>query len=79
MPIQTTSTGFDLVLDGKLLLRHRHMSHGFLLGQGDARMDMYRGNFETEDYVIERTPLRSTRSCPAPTSLFRPVQGSRSG
>ena len=57
MPIQTTSNGFDLVLDGKLLLRHRSDAPCLFVGQGDARMDMYRGNFDIEDYVIERTPL----------------------
>jgi alpha-glucosidase len=57
MPIQMTSNGFDLVLDGKLLLRHRSDAPCLFVGQGDARMDMYRGNFDIEDYVIERTPL----------------------
>ena len=57
MPIQTTSNGFDLVLDGKLLLRHRSDEPCLFVGQGDARMDMYRGNFDIEDYVVERTPL----------------------
>jgi sulfoquinovosidase len=57
MPIQMTSNGFDLVLDGKVLLRHRSDAPCLFVGQGDARMDMYRGNFDIEDYVIERTPL----------------------
>jgi len=57
MKIQTTSNGFDLVLDGRLILRHRSDAPCLFVGQGDARMDMYRGNFDIEDYVIERTPL----------------------
>ncbi|WP_201839898.1 alpha-glucosidase [Microvirga zambiensis] len=57
MPIQTTANGFDLVLDGKILLRHRSDAPCLFVGQGDARMDMYRGNFDIEDYVVERTPL----------------------
>ena len=57
MQIQTTSDGFDLVLDGRLILRHRSDAPCLFVGQGDARMDMYRGNFDIEDYVIERTPL----------------------
>lgn len=57
MQIQTTTNGFDLVLDGRLLLRHRSDAPCLFVGQGDARMDMYRGNFDIEDYVIERTPL----------------------
>ncbi|MBB3019676.1 alpha-glucosidase [Microvirga lupini] len=57
MKIQTTSNGFDLVLDGRLILRHRSDAPCLFVGQGDARMHMYRGNFDIEDYVIERTPL----------------------
>ncbi|GEO13805.1 alpha-glucosidase [Microvirga aerophila] len=57
MKIQTTSNGFDLVLDGRLILCHRSDAPCLFVGQGDARMDMYRGNFDIEDYVIERTPL----------------------
>ncbi len=57
MQIQTHSDGFDLLLDGRLLLRHRSDAPCLFVGHGDARMDMYRGNFDIEDYVIERTPL----------------------
>ncbi|MBM6580717.1 alpha-glucosidase [Microvirga sp. BT689] len=57
MRIQTNPDGFDLVLDGRLMLRHRSDTPCLFVGQGDARMDMYRGNFDIEDYVIERTPL----------------------
>lgn len=57
MQINTTADGFDLVLDGRLILRHRSSAPCLFVGQGDARMDMYRGNFDIEDYVIERTPL----------------------
>jgi alpha-glucosidase len=57
MKIQTTSNGFDLVLDGRLILRHRSDAPCLFVGQGDARMDMYRGNFDIEDYVVERMPL----------------------
>ena len=57
MLIQTTSDGFDLILDGRLILRHRENAPCLYVGHGDARMDMYRGNFDIEDYVVERTPL----------------------
>ncbi|NBJ10534.1 alpha-glucosidase [Microvirga arsenatis] len=57
MQIQTTSTGFDLILDGRPILRHRSEAPCLFVGRGDARMDMYRGNFDIEDYFIERTPL----------------------
>jgi sulfoquinovosidase len=57
MQILTTDGGFDLVIDGRLILRHRGDAPCLYVGKGDARMDMYRGNFDIEDYVIERTPL----------------------
>lgn len=58
MQIQTQPNGFDLLLDGRLVLHHRSDAPCLFVGHGDARMDMYRGNFDIEDYVIERTPLR---------------------
>lgn len=57
MQIQTTPDGFDLILDGRLLLRHRSEAPCLFVGRGEERMDMYRGNFDIEDYVVERTPL----------------------
>jgi sulfoquinovosidase len=57
MQIQTTAKGFDLVLDGRLILRHRVDAPCLFVGHGEARMDMYRGNFDIEDYVVERVPL----------------------
>ncbi len=57
MQIQTTSKGFDLLLDGRLILRHRVDAPCLFVGHGEARMDMYRGNFDIEDYVVERVPL----------------------
>src|SRR6478735_1556399 len=56
MQIQTYPDGFDLLLDGRLILRHRSDGPCVFVGRGDARMDMYRGNFDIEDYVIARTP-----------------------
>ncbi|WP_230531135.1 alpha-glucosidase [Microvirga roseola] len=58
MHIKTTADGFDLVLDGRLVLSHRDDAPCLFVGSGEARMDMYRGNFDIEDYVVERTPLR---------------------
>ncbi len=58
MQIAQTSTGFTLNLAGRTLLRHSPEAPCLYVGQGDARMDMYRGNFDIEDYVVERSPLR---------------------
>ncbi len=57
MQIQTQPNGFDLLLDGRLVLHHRSDAPCLFVGHGEARMDMYRGNFDIEDYVVERMPL----------------------
>src|SRR4051794_15357046 len=58
MPLVSTGSGFDLELGGALILRHRPEAPCLFAGAGRARMDMYRGNFDIEDRVSERTPLR---------------------
>src|SRR5690606_31309866 len=57
MHIRTTPDGFDLLLDGRLILSHRSDAPALFVGRGEERMDMYRGNFDIEDYVVERVPL----------------------
>ncbi|MCB8819700.1 alpha-glucosidase [Microvirga rosea] len=52
------SDGFDLVVGDKVIIRHRSEDPCLFVGRGDARMDMYRGNFDIEDYVVERVALR---------------------
>ncbi len=49
--------GFDLTLEGRLILHHRAASPCLFVGRGDARMDMVRGNFEIEDTLTARLPL----------------------
>ena len=49
---------FSLSLDGKLLLHHTNESPALFLGRGEARIDMYRGNFDIFDRVSERVALR---------------------
>ena len=43
---------------GTLVLQHSENAPACYIGHGDARMDMYRGNFDIEDFVDERIPLR---------------------
>ncbi|MBN3803823.1 alpha-glucosidase [Paraburkholderia sp. Ac-20336] len=60
--------------DGKLVLRvagrtlFEHTPHApaVFVGCGVERMDMYRGNFDIEDYVEERVALRDARLTPLP-------------
>lgn len=57
LTLTTTPDGFALVLAGRVLLRHSPADPCLFVGRGEARMDMYRGNFDIEDYVVERSPL----------------------
>ncbi|TWF44038.1 alpha-glucosidase [Neorhizobium alkalisoli] len=57
MNLVETKPGFDLTLDGRALLSHRPEAPCIFAGKGKERMDMYRGNFDIEDYVVERIPL----------------------
>ncbi|MBD8065890.1 alpha-glucosidase [Devosia sp. PTR5] len=61
MQITQTPSGFTLSLKGRVLIDHSGDAPCLFVGQGDARMDMYRGNFDIEDYVTERSPLRYAR------------------
>lgn len=61
MQITATPCGFTISLGDLVLVDHSSDAPCLYVGQGDARMDMYRGNFDIEDYVVERTPLRHAR------------------
>ena len=57
MKITEFSDGFDLMLDGRLLLRHRREAPCLFVGTGEADYRMSRGHFQIEDYVSARRPL----------------------
>lgn len=57
MKIEIVPGGFALTLAGRTLLKHTTDAPCLFVGRGEERMDMYRGNFDIEDYVVERTPL----------------------
>ncbi|MGG2474868.1 alpha-glucosidase, partial [Rhizobium sp. BR5] len=58
MHFEKTSNGFTLAIGNRTILSHSPENPAFFAGFGKERMDMYRGNFDIEDYVIERTALR---------------------
>ncbi|WP_288430802.1 alpha-glucosidase [uncultured Agrobacterium sp.] len=58
MHFQKTADGFELAINGTAVLRHSAGSPCIFVGKGEERMDMYRGNFDIEDYVVERVALR---------------------
>jgi alpha-glucosidase len=53
--------GFELVLNGTVLLRHTADNPLLFIGWGEETMDMYRGNFDIRDYVVERRALRFSK------------------
>ncbi|MCO5732544.1 alpha-glucosidase [Rhizobium sp. SSA_523] len=57
MQLDLIPGGFSLTLDGREILRHTDASPALFVGHGEERMDMYRGNFDIDDYVVERTAL----------------------
>nr|WP_320197449.1 alpha-glucosidase [Agrobacterium sp. rho-13.3]MDX8306269.1 alpha-glucosidase [Agrobacterium sp. rho-13.3]MDX8307400.1 alpha-glucosidase [Agrobacterium sp. rho-13.3] len=57
LKLQKTDTGFTLSINGRTIIDHSLASPAIFVGHGQERMDMYRGNFDIEDYVIERRSL----------------------
>jgi len=55
--LKQTIYGFILVLDGCDILRHEIDNPAFFIGRGEETMQMYRGNFDVQDYVVERVAL----------------------
>lgn len=58
MHIRAVADGFDLVLDGRVLIAHRADAPAFFVGRGRPHVAMYRGNFDIEDRLDERIALR---------------------
>ena len=57
MRIERSGHAFAVSVGGRLLIRHAPDEPFLFMGRGTARIDMYRGNFTIEDYLIERTGL----------------------
>ena len=82
---RTEDGGFTLSLNGALLARHRPAAPFACVGRGLGRMDMYRGNFDVSDTVLERIPLahaeveggvlRLRRDAGSPVLLEMAVEG----
>lgn len=57
MELKNLNDGFELNLNGAVVLRHTAENPMFYVGYGEEKIDMYRGNFKIEDYLVERYPL----------------------
>ncbi|MDF2615063.1 MAG: family 31 glycosyl hydrolase, alpha-glucosidase [Clostridia bacterium] len=49
---------FELRRDNQLILKHTLTEPCIYLGYGEEKIEMYRGNFDIKDEIIERMPLR---------------------
>lgn len=58
MHLRNMADGFELTINGTPVFRHTTECPSIFVGKGQERMDMYRGNFDIEDYVVERVALR---------------------
>lgn len=51
--------GFQIKSKGGVLLSHTPQHPMIYVGYGQETVEMYRGNFDIEDYVVERYPLKN--------------------
>ena len=59
MNIVKSEEGFHVEYNGIDIIKHSKDEPFFYVGRGTATYDMYRGNFEIEDDLFEKIPLRN--------------------
>ena len=62
MKFECNENSFCLSQNGVVLLDHSAAAPCLYVGMGEESVDMYRGNFKIEDYVVERIPLTLRRT-----------------
>lgn len=50
--------GFKLIHQDQEIISHTKANPFIYVGYGEETVDMYRGNFQIDDYIIERNPLK---------------------
>ncbi|UOQ45509.1 alpha-glucosidase [Halobacillus salinarum] len=58
LQLKKRNEGFEIYLEGRKILAHTSKSPCLYVGSGIDKMEMYRGNFDIEDYIVERIGLR---------------------
>lgn len=58
MQLVEKKDGFEIWQGNRILLAHSPKNPCFYVGRGEETVEMYRGNFQMEDYLTERIPLR---------------------
>ncbi len=59
MELVVLKDGFRLLYQNQCIIHHTAENPSIYIGYGNETVEMYRGNFDIKDYVIERYPLRS--------------------
>lgn len=59
MELVKLNDGFKLLYQDKCIIHHTAENPSIYIGYGNETVEMYRGNFDIKDYVIERYPLKS--------------------
>lgn len=57
MRVKVSDTSFQIVHGNKTIIDLNNEKPMFYIGKGHETVDMYRGNYKIEDYVVERVPL----------------------
>ncbi|MED1862344.1 alpha-glucosidase [Fictibacillus nanhaiensis] len=58
LKLREIDNGFEIEADGRLLFHHSLQQPMLYVGYGEETINMYRGNFDIHDYVVERIGLR---------------------
>lgn len=61
MELTVNRNEFSLSHNGHIILQHNENTPLLYAGIGEENIDMYRGNFKIEDYLIERVKLNLTK------------------
>ncbi len=75
MNLTCTESGFSLQLDGRTLLETDRETPMVYVGCGTESVDMYRGNFDIQDYITQRRPLFVTSVTPSDDGCVLDLQG----
>lgn len=59
LDIHTDEGSFEVTLDSQTIFKHSPASPCFYVGNGEENIEMYRGNYHIEDYVVERFGLKT--------------------
>lgn len=55
--ITTQANKIDIAFNNQIIFTHDTQAPAIFVGTGDEKMEMYRGNFDIQDYVSKRLPL----------------------